>query len=244
MKWSRGPLVSCNHHLNGSCRSPARACDTHVGQPSLSRAWAHRDSSPTSLSPPHLRSLLLLPALPLLVCSPSPTVTKVAHHRPCETIAQPSSAEGAATPLSSNQRLTTPGDHFSPPPASSRRSHHRLTAPDLLRPSQHLEELCKTPSPPPPLFLFDHTATTSDPPSMPPTSFPFCRVAPPPADHSGEHPTALHPKCGSPSIGLPPQPLHRRPPTAGRLDFDGQPLASMGEKISLIFVVGQKGQVR
>jgi hypothetical protein len=165
MKWSPGPLVSCNHHLNGSCRSPARACNTacsdpivtvhhrpppsHVGQPSLSRAWAHRDSSPTSLSPPHLRSLLLLPALPLLVCSPSPTVTKVAHHRPCETIAQPSSAEGAATPLSSNQRLTTPGDHFSPPPASSRRSHHRLTAPDPLRPSQHLEELCKTPSPPP-----------------------------------------------------------------------------------------------
>jgi hypothetical protein len=215
------PTCSRSHRLNGSRRSPARARDTvrgdamvtvhhqsppsHVGQPSLSRVWAHRDCSQTSLSPPHACSLHLLSALSLSLCSPSPAAVKPTRHRPCGSIAPPSSAEGATTPSSSNQWLTAPGNHFSPPPASSVRPHHRPTALDLLWPSQRLEELRKTP-----FFLFDHTSTTGNPSSTPPMSFPFSRVVPPPADLSGEHPTALQPKSGSPSIGLAPRPLHHR----------------------------------
>jgi hypothetical protein len=247
MKWSRDPLVSRNHRLNSSCRLPAHAHDTacrdatvtihhrspppHVGQPSLSRMWAHRDSSPTSLLPPHACTLLLLSALPPSLCSPSPAVVKPARRRPCESIALPSSAEGAATPTTLNQWLTAPGDHFSPLLASSTRSHHRLTAPDLLQPSQRLEELRKTP-----LFLFYHTSTTGDPPSASPMSFPFHRIVPPPIDRSGENPTTLHPKSDSPSIGLAPRPLHCQP-----VGFCRHTASADGEEDLPCFCRGPKG---
>jgi hypothetical protein len=175
----------------------------------------------------------VLSALP-----PSLAAMKPAHHRSCGSIVPPSSAEGAATPSSLNQRLTAPGDHFSPPPASSMRSRCRSTAPDLLRPSQCLEELRKTP-----LFLFDHTSTTGYPLSAPPTSFPFYRLAPPSTDRSGEHPVALHPKSGSSLTRFAPRPLHRRPPSADRPNFVGKPPAPMGKKTSPVFAVGRKGQV-
>jgi hypothetical protein len=152
MKWSRDPLVSHNHPLNGSRRSVAPTCDTmhddvtvivhhqslpsHMGQPSLSRAWAHRDSSPTSLSPPRACSPLLLSTLPPSLCSPSPAAAKPAHRYQCGSITQPSSAEGAPTPSSSNKRLTAPGDHrwptvevSTPPPFTPNPVHHQL---DLL----------------------------------------------------------------------------------------------------------------
>jgi hypothetical protein len=138
------------------------------GQPSLFCAWVHGDSSPTLLLPLHTHSLLLLSILSPSLCSPSLATSKPAHHRPCGPIALPSSAEGATTSSRSNQRLTALSDHFSPYPASSVSSCHRPTTADLLRPSQRLEELCKTP-----LSLFDHTSTTGDPPSMPLMSFPF-----------------------------------------------------------------------
>jgi hypothetical protein len=228
MKWSRGPLVSRSHHLKGSRRSPARGDATvtihhrsppsHVGQPSLSCTWAHRDSSLTSLSPPRMCSLLLLSFLSPSLYSPSLAAMKPARCHLCGSIAPPSSVEGAATPLSSNQQLTAPGDHFSPPSASFARSHRRPTAPNLLWPGQRLEELRKTL-----LFLFDHTSTTGDPLSTPLMCFPFHHIAPLPTDCSWEHPTALHPKSGSSSTRLAPRPLHCRPHAAGRRRWGRRP---------------------
>jgi hypothetical protein len=126
MKWSWGPLVSLSHRLNDSRRS--LACDTmsgdvmvtvhrrsspiHMGHSSLSRTWVHRDSSPTSLLPPHACSLLLLSALSPSICSPSSAAVKPTHRRPCGSIAPLSSVEGTTTLSSSNQRLMTPATTF------------------------------------------------------------------------------------------------------------------------------------